>query len=257
MRIPIKISFLLLFFLILNCKEDKSNTLTIATASNMQYAMKELTRSFKEQTGTECVIIVGSSGKLTAQIMEKAPYDVFVSADIKYPNELYKKGFAESKPSIYALGKLVLWSTTHKNPNLDSLTNNSIKNIAIANPKTAPYGLAAVEVLKEMKLYGKVEDKLVYGESISQTNQFILSGAADMGFTAKSVVLSPNLKEKGYWVPINISYEPISQGIVLLKNSSLKKESKQFYDFLFSKKAQETLEKYGYSVPVDTKETSK
>ncbi len=234
-----------------SCQQNKNHQLTIATASNMQFVMEALTVSFTQETDIKCQTIVSSSGKLTAQIKENAPYDIFVSANMKYPNELFNSGFSQGKPKIYALGKLVLWSMNEKiQPSIDMLLNKKIKHIAIANPKTAPYGIAAIEVLKYHKIYEAIKHKLVYGESISQTNQFILSQSAEIGFTAKSVLLSPKLKGKGLWVTLNDkSYSPISQGLILIKERNGKnKEAQQFQNFLFSKKAKEILKTYGYLV---------
>ncbi len=248
---------LFLFSMVNSCKQVDTQTLNIATAANMQFAMTEIVQSFTKHTGIKCNIITGSSGKLTAQIKEGAPYDVFVSANTKYPEDLYKDGFTTSKPKIYGYGGLVLWSTTSEKPSFSILMNDAIEHIAIANPKTAPYGEAAVSVLKKMGVYEKIEHKLVYGESISQTNQFILSRAADIGFTAKSVVLSPKIKGEGDWISIDDNYTPIAQGIVLLKNSEKKQQSEQFYTFIFSDQAKNILKKFGYLVALHEKETSK
>lgn len=252
-KIILSLAFSLLLF---SCIEQRKNTLTIATATNMQYVMTVLVDSFTQQTGISCDIILGSSGKLTAQIMEGAPYDVFVSANMKYPEILYTNGHTTKEPTIYAYGKLVLWSTKYKIPSLSILKNDTIRHIALANPKTAPYGEAAISVIKDLKIYDDIKDKLVYGENISQTNQFILSGAADIGFTAKSIVLSKNLINKGNWASLTDNYPPISQGIVSLKSSLFPKESEQFYTFIHSKKAQDILEEFGYSVLLDTDKTS-
>ena len=172
--------------------------ITIAVAANMQFAMRALTHAFEKQNGITCDLIISSSGKLTAQIKAGAPYDLFVSADMKYPEDLYKSGFALEEPKIYAYGKLVLWSMDQEvKPSLAVLKTQAIKHIACANPKTAPYGVAAVEALKHYGLYNQVKSKLVYGESIAQTKQFIISESAELSFTAKSVVLSPDLKGSG------------------------------------------------------------
>lgn len=233
----------------LSCNKNKQEKLTIATAANMQFAMKALIKAFSSETGIECEPIISSSGKLTAQIKEGAPFHVFVSADMKYPTDLYNSGFTYSKPKIYAYGKLVLWSMVQDfELSIDVLAGDNVKHIALANPKTAPYGTAAIEVLNYYQLLEKVENKLVYGESISQTNQFITTTAAELGFTSKSVVLSPDIKGQGNWVAIDPDiYTPIEQGIVILKSSNeFFEEAQQFYNFLFSNKAQETLEKFGY-----------
>ncbi|SDX41531.1 molybdate transport system substrate-binding protein [Lutibacter oricola] len=244
--------FILLAFssLFFSCTKKKTNTITVATAANMQYAMKELTNTFTQLTSIKCNIIISSSGKLTAQIKEGAPYDIFVSADMKFPNELNKHGFSATTPKIYAYGKLILWSTKNNiQPSFDLLTSEKIKHIAIANPKTAPYGIAAEEILKKEQLFEHVKHKFVYGESVAQTNQFITTNAAEIGFTAKSVIYSSNIKNKGNWIDINQdNYTSISQGVVILKNSpSNQNQVKQFYNFLFSKKGIEILNKFGYS----------
>lgn len=232
-----------------SCQQKSSDTLLIATAANMQYAMNAIVTEFTKQTGIKCELIIGSSGKLTAQIQEGAPFDVFVSADIKYPDELYKKGFAQSEPSVYAYGYLVLWTFSDRTLlSLDSLHSDAIQHIAVANPKTAPYGVAALSVLQKLDLLEQMENKLVYGESIAQTNQFITTQAAQVGFTAKSVVLSPHLSEKGNWIDVDAEkYTPIEQGIVLLKAHPEHFEfSKQFYNFLYSPSGQSILEQFGY-----------
>ncbi|NOQ92745.1 MAG: molybdate ABC transporter substrate-binding protein [Flavobacteriaceae bacterium] len=244
---------LITFFLLLftSCEQKDKSKLTIATAANMQFAMHELTKEFTKETGVICESITSSSGKLTAQIKEGAPYDVFVSADIKFPNELFQTGFTMKKPKIYAYGKLVIWTMNSQlNPDFESLTKKHINHIAVANPKTAPYGIAAEEVLKKKNLYDKIQKKLVFGESVAQTNQFIVSYAAEIGFTAKSVVLSQNQKGKGNWKEVNENlYTPIAQGVVVLKNRNIHiEDAHRFQDFLFSVKGKEILNKFGYSV---------
>jgi len=242
---------ILLIFLIISCTSKKEDKLNIATAANMQFVMQELTQTFSQNTGISCDIIISSSGKLTAQIKEGAPYDIFVSANMKYPNKLYELGLTAAKPKIYAFGKLVIWTMdTQLSPDFISLNRKYVKHIAIANPKTAPYGMAALEVLKNKNIYDKLRHKLVFGESIAQTNQFIISNAAEIGFTSKSIVLSQIIKGKGNWKEVDSSlYSPIAQGVVLLKNRSIHLDkSQRFQDFLFSAKGKEILNKFGYSV---------
>lgn len=234
-----------------NDLEIHPNKITIATAANMQFAMEELTAEFTKQTGVECELVISSSGKLTAQIKEGAPYDVFVAANMKYPNEIENSGFAANTPKVYAHGRLVLWTMVEGlKPSLDILTSKEIEHIALANPKTAPYGIAAEEVLKFYNLYDKIKDKFVFGESISQTNQFITSQSAEVGFTAMSVVLSPEMKGKGKWMEIaKNAYAPIDQGVVVIKNESgLNQSAIRFYDFLSSDEAKDILTKFGYAV---------
>ena len=229
-----------------------SGELYIATAANMQYAMEALAQSFSQSTGIACELIIGSSGKLTAQIVEGAPFDVFVSADMRYPEEVFRSGRGVDSPQVYAYGKLVLWSREESIlPSLEILESDQIQHIAMANPQNAPYGIAAASMLAHFGMDSSLQDKLVFGESIAQTNQFISTQAAQVGFTAKSVVLSPNIRGKGRWIELpEESYPPIEQGAIVLKRTGSDPESAQaFYDFLFSKKAHEILQDFGYAVP--------
>ena len=190
-RIRALISVLFSTFLLLSsCKQDRTDKIRIATSANMHYTMKQLVEEFGFQSSISCEIVVSSSGKLTALIKEGAPYDVFVAADMSYPQDLYEAGFAINAPKPYAYGKLVLW-TINKDiePTIASLTNESVTHIALANPRTAPYGIASMEVLRHHGIQKQIESKLVYGESVSQANQFIMSQSAEIGFTARSVVL--------------------------------------------------------------------
>ena len=236
--------------LIASCgTRERSQGLTIAVAANMQFAMEEITMAFTEATGVPCDLIIGSSGKLTAQIVEGAPFDVLVSADMKYPESLRDQGMAANDPEVYAYGSLVLWTLNDSlDLSLAALQREEVRHIALANPKTAPYGVAAVEVLRHYGMYEALKDKLVFGESIAQTNQFITSGAAQAGFTARSVVLSPQMQGKGQWItPDPASYRPISQGMVVIRREGGNNESGMaFRDFVFSDRAQEILAKFGY-----------
>lgn len=240
----------LLVFLFISCSSKNKNYISIATAANMQFAMKELSENFTQKTGINCEIMVSSSGKLTAQIKEGAPYDIFVSADMKYPNNLYNAGFTKTKPVIYGYGKLVLWTLFDSiKPSFKILQNKNIKHIAVANPKTAPYGKATYQLLQKKTILSLLEPKFVFGESIAQTNQFITTKSAEIGFTAKSVVVAPQTKGKGNWIEVNEEfYTPISQGIVLLKNGSgNKNHTQQFYNFILSDEGKNILSKFGYS----------
>jgi len=241
------VSTFLLFTICLIAQE-----ITVATAANVQYAIKEIKEAFKKSTGITVKTVIASSGKLTAQIKSGAPFDLFLSADMKYPRYLKKLRFAIDNPKVYAYGTLVLWSLKpiDLNRGIKSLLNTKIKKIAIPNPKNAPYGSQAVIAMKNAGIYKKIKSKLIYAESVSQTNQYIASKVVDAGLTAKSVVFLPQMSKKGKFVEIDPSlYLPIKQGVVMLKHSQKKpKATKAFYDFLFSLQGKSIFKKFGYIV---------
>ena len=236
-------------FLIISCNTSKNEVITVAAAANMQFVMKDLEAAFEKETGIACEVILGSSGKLTAQILEGAPFDIFLSADLKYPHLIQSNKRSATTPKVYAYGHLVLWSMDKEQLSIDLLKDNSIEHIAIANPQTAPYGKAAMEVLNYYDVSEQVANKLVYGESISQTNQFIVSKAADIGLTSKSIVLSNQMKNQGHWIALDsASYAPIAQAVVILNHAaSRRSEVDKFYEFLFSEMGSKILDKFGYS----------
>jgi len=231
-----------------------AESLTVAVAANVQYAFDDLRMAFKKETGNDVQPVYNSSGKFTAQIMNGAPFDVFLSADMAYPEKLHAAGFAAGAPKVYAYGALVLW--TMRDLDLGQwqrvLTEPVVAKIAVANPKTAPYGAETMNALAHLKLDATLRPKLVFGESIAQTNQYIYSTAAEAGFTAKSVVLSPAMRGKGTWVDLpKDAYRPIAQGVVILQHGQQNHPvlARQFYDFLFSDKSSAIFERYGYLLP--------
>ena len=244
---------ILLIFIIGSCFScgQKENQLIIAVSSNMQFAYKEIADAFTKKYHIEVASVFSSSGKLTAQIIEGAPYHIFLSADLKYPKKLEKEGHTIHKVKTYAQGKLILWSLLEDfEPTSSALLTQQVKHIALANVHNAPYGIAALEYLQNSGIYEAVQDKLVYGESIGQTNQFILTKSAQMGITSLSVVLAPKNIGIGTWTRINDSaYTPINQGIVMInQKGSLADEAQLFYNFIFSSEVQEILKNFGYSV---------
>jgi len=236
--------FKLLLIIFLACNIYASS-LKVAVAANVRFAFDEIAKAYEKKSSIKIIPIVSSSGKLTAQIEHGAPFDLFLSANMKYPTYLYSKKLAYNKPKVYAYGELVLWTLNKKiNLSLENLKDKKIRKIAIPNPKNAPYGIEALRALENNELKDSIYKKIVWGESISQTNQYIYSRSADIGITAKSVVLSPKMKDIGRWIEIDKNnYQPIKQGVVILKNSKL---SRDFYKFIFSKTAQDILKKYGY-----------
>lgn len=231
-----------------------ADTLTVAVAANVQYAFDELQAEFRRETGHDLKSVYNSSGKFAAQIMNGAPFDVFFSADMEYPQKLYRGGYAVAAPKVYAYGALVLWTMN----DLDignwqqALAGPNVQKIALANPKTAPYGSETLRALANLGLDQKLVPKLVYGESIAQTNQYIHSKAADAGFTAKSVILAPQMRGQGKWIDLpKGSYQPIAQGVVILRHGqqSSPKAAQQLCDFISSAKARSIFERYGYLLP--------
>jgi len=215
----------------------------VATAGNVAFAIKDLAKEFYKETKIKVIPIIGSSGKLTAQIEKKAPYDIFLSANMKYPEYLYNKGLVKTKPKVYAKGKLILFS---KN---GIKTFNDIfnaKKIAIANPKTAPYGMATIEYLKNKHIYNKLKHKFVIGGNISTTFSYAMK-VTNYGFIARSLLFKfPKLNNKNYFIELDEKfYSPIKQGIVLISDS---KEALKFYKFIFSQKAKRIFLKYGYNI---------
>jgi len=246
---------LLFFALLWSCAGDSAdkNKLNVAVANNMQYAMKEIVVAFEKKHNINVNLSAGSSGTLTTQIKQGAPFDLFVSANMKYPNTLFKEKLATEKPKIYALGSLILWTTKQSNleGGLAALLNDEYKKVAIANPETAPYGIAAVEAIKNAGLYGQLEQKLIWGEGIGQVNQYIESKSVDAGLTSKSVLYSKLTDNSGAHVEIDKSlYSPIEQGIVLLKKGSENNpaNAQLFYNFMFSEETKSILTKFGYDV---------
>lgn len=249
-----KIVFVVILLVFASCQSSKQSKLTIAVAANMQYTMQALITAYNQTDKTEIEMVLGASGKLTQQIMHEAPFDIFVSADTKFPQTLASNHFVLEPPKVYAQGVLVLWSTRPgiiPTKDLKLLADVGIKSIAIANAQTAPYGSAAVSLLKKYHLYDTVSSKLVTGESITQTSQFIATQNADIGFTAKSIVISEEMKGKGKWVELNTQdYPPIEQAAALLKHARQNNEAaaRKFYHFLFSAKARAIYKQFGYLV---------
>lgn len=232
-----------------------AETIKVAVAANVSYAIEDLKKEFNAlYPDTEVQVILGSTGQLTAQIKNNAPFDVMMSADMAAPEALYKEGVGITRPLVYAQGSLALITGKKYDlsQGLESVTNGGIKKIAIANPKTAPYGKATVEALTNAKLYDAVKEKLVYAESIAQTVTYATT-VTDLGFVAKSSLYSPQMaifKEGEHWIEVDPKlYTPIDQGIVLLQHGEKSCGAAAFYSFILSQKAKAIFEKYGYLVP--------
>ncbi|MBF0274477.1 MAG: molybdate ABC transporter substrate-binding protein [Nitrospinae bacterium] len=220
-----------------------AETISIAVSANMRDAFTELQQSFEKRSGHTVKAVIASSGKLTAQIKNGAPYDIFLAANMKYPESLYASGIGRDKPTVYAYGSLILWSKK-KLLSIDELSNSTIAKIALANPRFAPYGIASIQVLEGNKAWKDIERKFIYGNSISQVNSYIFSGSVDAAFTSKSSIHSEVIKKKGFWIEINKSYTPIAQGVLVIND---KTGCKDFMSFLFSDEGKELLKKFSYT----------
>ncbi|HUI92725.1 MAG TPA: molybdate ABC transporter substrate-binding protein [Chitinivibrionales bacterium] len=227
--------------------------ITVACASNMQPAMEEIKIAY-EKTGGRIKSVFGSSGKFTSQIKNGAPFDVFVSADMDYPESLYVWKYAGSRPKVYAYGKLVLWSlkTGLAEKGVAGLGDAGISKIAIADPRLAPYGRESERAMKNGGVYDAVSSRIVYGDNIAQAAQYIVTGAADIGFTAKSIVLSPQNKDKGTWADVDSTlYSVIAQGVMVCRYGADNNPdaSEKFVSFLLGPGARDIMKQFGYSLP--------
>lgn len=245
-------SILIVFLSVLlwGCSDNTTESVYVGTSSNMQRAMVELVKVFERETGINAEIISGSSGKLSAQIEQGHPIDVFVSADMQYPMHLYRSEHAVEKPRIYAYGELAIVAIPGVSPTFEAMTTDAVHQIAVGNPKTAPYGLAARTALRNAGVVDSVQDKLVYGSSISQTMQFVDAKAAEIGITAKSLVAVEGDRNRNWKeVPASL-YTPLAQGVLLVKRKdSNAQDARAFFEFMTSDAAREVLERNGYSLP--------
>ncbi len=226
-----------------------AQNLKVAVAANLQSVIKVLGQDFKQKTGIQIEPIVGSSGNLTTQIRNGAPYDLFLSADMSFPETLFKEGFSTKKPVVYAQGSLIICSNQDIGfENWERvLMTERIKKIAIANPAIAPYGKAAEEALKGKGILDDIKSKIVYGESISQVNTYITTGVAEVGFTTQALIKDPANKTRLYWQAIDPkTYMPIEQGMVLLKHAGDSADASKFYEYILSPAAKAIFKEYGY-----------
>lgn len=227
----------------------RAGEVQVAVAANFTDAAREIAQRFERRTGHKATLSFGASGQFLAQIANGAPFHVFLSADVERPHKAEADGLAvPGSRFTYATGRLVLWSRDPKRVDGRGqvLRRGGFEKLAIADPKTAPYGLAAVETLRKLGLYEGLRPKLVQGASITQTLQFTRTGAAELGFVALSQVAT----EKGgsrWVVPANL-HTPIDQQAVLLKTGPDNAAAKAFLAFLKTPEAKGVIRKYGYEV---------
>ena len=244
----------ILSFLLFFSQSIFAQQTTVAVAANMKDAFAQINTAYKAAGNSDIRIVYGSSGNFTAQIMNGAPFNLFISADEHFPIELSKKGKTIDEGLVYAIGKLAIIS---KNSARMSLANdktelmraiNKANKIAIAKPELAPYGKAAIEYLKAEGLWDIAKDKLIYGDNIGIATMYVVTGAADLGFTALSLAKSAEVTKETQFILVNSKlYEPIKQRMVLIKGAP--PEATALYQFMQSPAAKLILQKYGYSTP--------
>jgi molybdate transport system substrate-binding protein len=231
-----------------------AQSVTIAVAANMKDAFAEINTAFRETSKADVRVVFGSSGNFSAQIMNGAPYSLFIAADEYFPLELYKNGKTVNEGSVYAIGKLALITKKgFSGPNIKTKTDIAgaiakANKVAIAKPELSPYGKATVEYLKSEGLWNLAKDKLIYGDNISVATMYVVTGGADLGFSALSLAASPELiKNTSYVLVDDRQYQAIKQRMVLIKGAP--PEAVDLYRFMQSPKAKTILGQYGYLTP--------
>jgi molybdate transport system substrate-binding protein len=238
-----------LIFSSYSCSGQNAHEVRVAAASDLLPVMPVFAKEFEKETGIKLVVTTGSSGTLATQIVNGAPFDVFLGADYTFPEQVVAAGLADERdPVAYARGTLVLWARkdlTISPLNLDLLTDARVKTVAIANEEHAPYGRAAVSAMQKMHVYDKVKPKLVVAENIAQTGQFVESGNAQMGLISLTLASSPHYKEVGQYVLVPFVYPEIRQCAVVMKGSPHLADAHKFLDWVTSQKVQDTLKDFG------------
>lgn len=231
--------------------------LNVAAAADLKFALDDLVAEFRTNYSAVAVnVTYGSSGNFYAQLQSQAPFDLFFSADIDYPHKLAEAGLAlDTNVFLYAVGRIVLWvpkesAVPVETLGFQALLAPSVRKIAVANPQHAPYGRAAVAAMKSLGVYDQVEPRLVYGENIAQTAQFIQSGAADTGIIALSLAVAPQMRNTGrYWsIPLE-AYPRMEQGGIILRWTRQAAGARAFRDFVLSEHGHDVLKRNGFLLP--------
>jgi molybdate transport system substrate-binding protein len=228
----------------------KAQTVKVAAAANLRYILDEIKVKYSEQNPKANIVLnLSSSGALFQQITNGADFDVYMAADIIYPEKLKSQGIVKGDVKTYAFGKLVIWSNTvDVSKGIEVITTKSVNRIAVAKPETAPYGNRAVECLKYYKLFDSVKDKIVYADNIAQTAQFAQTGNAEIGFIALALALAPGMNGSYFELDAK-SYKPVEQAMVLIKSWQSNPEAGKFMNFVLSDECKPIFEKYGFKVP--------
>lgn len=242
--------------------QDRSSTVTartvsVAAASDLKFALDEVIRNYaQEHPDTTIKVTYGSSGNFYAQLSQGAPFDLYFSADVAYPRRLIEQGLADKESEfLYGVGQIVVWVPNDSPLDVEklgigALLDPAARKVAIANPQHAPYGRAAEAALKSLDVYEQVKERLVLGENIAQTAQFVESGAADVGIIALSLAVAPELRDKGrYWsVPLD-AYPTIEQGCVMMNGAVDRAATESFRDFVIGPGGRNILSRYGFVLP--------
>lgn len=240
----------LVLTLLLLSQTIQADTLYVASASNFRNTLNQLISEYQNSSSHRIKASYASTGKLYTQIIYGAPFHLFLAADKKHPELLEQKNkIISGSRKTYAIGQLALWHRFSKDPHLlQMLKTGSFNKLSIANPKTAPFGSAAMAVLIKHGLYITSKNKLIMGENIGQAFQFVASGNADMGFVALSQLVTSSYGSQGnYWIVEQQDYPPIEQQAVLLANAKNNPVATSFYQFLFSKSSLSTISSHGYN----------
>lgn len=230
-----------------------AGNLTIAAAADLKFAMEEIVTVFRKTHPDDKIdVIFGSSGKFNTQIQQGAPFDLYFSADIAFPRTLAEMGLAAGPVRPYAIGRIVLWSNVRdaSKMTLKDLTAPEIGKIAIANPRHAPYGKRAEEALRSAGIWTQLQDRLVQGENIAQTAQFIQTGNAEVGIIALALALNPTLaKAGGYHLIDDRLHEPLEQGFIITRRAVDHPLAAAFADFMGQPEARAIMIHYGFVLP--------
>jgi len=252
---PRSLIFLVVSFLAMPFARGQAHEIRVAAAADLKFAMGDLARQYEQQTANKVDVTYGSSGNFFSQIQNGAPFDLFFSADMTYPQKLEAGGLAVPGTLYeYSIGRIAIWVPRESKLDVakqgwNTLLDASVTKISIANPEHAPYGRAAVAALQKAGIYEQVKGKLVYGENISQAAQFVQSGNAQAGIVALSLVVSPAMKDGRYWeIPAEM-HPPIEQAAILLKSAKDQIAAWEFLDFVKSDAGRATLAKYGFTFP--------
>src|SRR5882762_5123970 len=258
-RIVLSLVLALSSLAIATCAQE----ITVAAAVDLQFAMGDLASQYEKQTGNKVNVTYGSSGNFFSQLQNGAPFDLFFSADIDYARRLETAGLAEPGTLYpYAIGRIVIWAPADSKVDVTklgwkALLSGSVQKIAIANPEHAPYGRAAVAAMQKAGIYDQVKAKLVYGDNISQAAQFVQSGNAQAGIVAKSLVVSPAMRDGKRWeIPADM-HPALEQGAVILKDAKNKDAARAFLEFVKTPPGRAILATYGFEVPIKAKQEEK